>query len=202
VEGFRSIADIQELLNVNRKRAIYLVYVLRKHGFIKTRRMRDGKRRYYIDFKNAIGGTSHLEVLNKYAPVPLARFETHKIYGRDVSVEETLIYAIKKEDIRHVIASLALFRHIKDWHLLYNLAKKQGVVREVCALYDVARKTVKKVRRMPKRFRTLGAPKKNDKYKYIVNLFSSDDFKEIERKWKVYLPLNYADLGEYRGFST
>ena len=202
LKGFQSVEDIQELLRVNRTRAIYLMYQLRKHGFVKTRRTSKGKRYYYIGFENAIGGTSYLETLNKYAPTPLGSFGTHKIYGKAISVEETLIYALKREDIRHIIALLALFKHIKDWSLLYNLAKKEGLVREVCALYDLARKVVKKVRKMPKRFKNLGTPKKNDKYKYIVDLFSSNDFKEIERKWRIYLPLNLRDVAEYRGFKT
>ena len=202
LEGFHSIEDVQELLNVNRARAIHLMHTLRNKGFVKTKRTSAGKRYYHISFGNAVGGTSYIEVLNKYAPVPLASFETHKLYGKVISVEETLIYALKKDDIRHVIASLSLFKHIKNWSLLYNLAKKEGLNREICALYDVAKKTVKKIRRMPDRFKKLGTPKKNSKYKYIINLFSSDDFKKIERKWKVYIPLNIADLNEYRGFNT
>ena len=113
-------------------------------------------------------------------------------------MEETIIYSIKKKDVRWLIASLDLFRKIKDWSLLYNLARKENLVREVVALYEVARLSVRKVRRMPKRFKTLATPKRQDKYKYIVDKFSSLHFQDIEKKWKVYIPLNWGDLEEYK----
>ena len=55
---------------------------------------------------------------------------------------------------------------------------------------------------MPKRFKNLAAPKKTDKYKSLVKGFSSDSFQEIEKKWKIYIPLNYIDLMDYRGVHT
>ncbi|MBI2629112.1 hypothetical protein HYW74_03445 [Candidatus Pacearchaeota archaeon] len=51
---------------------------------------------------------------------------------------------------------------------------------------------------MPKRFKNLAMPKKGDKYKYIIGKFDSRDFKDIEKKWRVYIPLNWADLEEYK----
>ena len=51
---------------------------------------------------------------------------------------------------------------------------------------------------MSKRFRRLTTPKKNDKYLFVIKGFNSDDFEEIEKKWKVYIPLNRADLEEYK----
>ena len=124
-------------------------------------------------------------------------FNPHYVHGRILSYEEALIYAIKQRNVRHIIASLALFRKIDDWNLLYRLAKKENLVREVAALYEVSRKVVRKVRRMPKRFLQL-AKKENKRFSYIIDGFLSDDFKDIEKKWKVYIPLNASDLEEYR----
>ena len=52
---------------------------------------------------------------------------------------------------------------------------------------------------MPQRFKTFATPKKSNKYKYIINGFDSIDFKNIEQKWKVYIPLNLSDLTDYKG---
>ena len=32
----------------------------------------------------------------------------------------------------------------------------------------------------------------------MIEHFSSDDFKDIEKKWKIYIPLNIADLEDYK----
>ena len=91
---------------------------------------------------------------------------------------------------------MGLFKKINNWNLLYNLAKKENLEREVGALYDVARLVIK-TRKMPKRFLNLSLPEKNDKYKYLKEGFKSASFQNIEKKWKVYIPLNIGDLEEY-----
>lgn len=200
--GIVTIEMIQERLGIDRARAIYLIYKLRKEGFVKTSYGGEKRRVYHISPLYAWKGTSYIDIINKYSPVGLATFEIHEIYGRIPSIEETLIYAITKKSIRYYIACLALFRQVRDWSELYRLAKEKGIVREVAALYDVSRFVVPKVRKMPMRFKNLATPKKTDKYKYLVNGFSSDSFQEIEKKWKVYISLNSSDLDEYRGIHT
>ena len=51
---------------------------------------------------------------------------------------------------------------------------------------------------MAKRFRNLSLPKKDDKFQYIKEKFKSAHFQNIENKWKVYIPLNWGDLEEYK----
>lgn len=197
--GIKTLIMVQNRLGVDRSRAIYLLYKLRKEGYVKTYYQSAKTRVYYISPENALGGVNYVEIINKYSPIKLLRTDIYKIHGEEPSIEETLVYAIKNESIRFVIASISLFREIRNWSRLYNLAKKEGIVREVAALYDVARLYIPKLRKMPKRFKTLATPKKTDKFKYIVDKFSSMHFKEIENKWKVYIPLNEADLREYKG---
>jgi hypothetical protein len=43
----------------------------------------------------------------------------------------------------------------------------------------------------------LAQKQKNTQFHYIVDHISSDDFKDIEKKWKIYIPLNRADIEEY-----
>ncbi len=195
-----TVRTVQKTLNVKRARAIYLLYKLRKEGFVKTDYQSNKTRVYYISPSNAIGGTSYLEILNEGLPPSIGLLETeiHKIHGRTPSYEEVLIYALEQNSVRHVIASLALFRKIKNWSELYKRAKEKDLVRAIGALYDVARLYLPKLKKMPKRFRNLAMPKGNERYKYIIPNFDSQDFKEIEKKWRVYIPLNMADLFEYR----
>ena len=110
---------------------------------------------------------------------------------------ETLVYAIKTKSLRVILASLALFKKIHDWNELYTLSKKNHVERQAGVLYDLAR-TIIRTRKMAKRFLNKSIPRKYDKYVYIIENLSSKDFKEIENKWKVYLPFNKDDLEDYK----
>jgi len=198
LEGLQTIISVKKILGVGTQEAIYYIYKLRKKGYVKTKYGPDKKRVYYISLQNVFGGVSYTDILNNYSPIKLSSFEVYQIYGRVPSIEETLIYAVKKKEVRYIIALLALFKKIKNWALLYKLAKKQGVIREVASLYNVSKITVKKVRKMPKRFINLALPKKDDNYIYIIKGLKSLDFKKIEKKWKVYIPLNRADLTDYK----
>ena len=156
---------------------------------------------YHISLRNKKKGVSYTEKINKALKNPALKvtsFDPYYVYDRVPSYEEALVYAIKQRDVRYVLASLVLFRRISNWSHLYKLAKKEGLVREVAALYEIARKAVRKVRRMPKRFMNLARKKNKERFHYIVEHVSSNDFKDIEKKWRIYIPLNFSDLEEYK----
>lgn len=203
IRGLHTIKSIQQRLNLTKPQAIFLVHLLRKKGYVETKYESDKTRVYHIAPENAIGGIGYIDILNRYSPLKLmAPPDAVKIHGRIPSIEETLVYAISQHKVRYIIACLALFRKVRDWSLLYRLAKNQSLVREVAALYDVARLVVSKVRRIPRRFRNRAQPKKGWRYRFIIEGFKSRDFQSIEKEWKVYIPLNHADLDVYRGVLT
>lgn len=195
LKGTQTIESVMSLLDVSREKAIYHIHRLRKKGYLKTKRQ-GNKRVYYISFENKLGGTSYYDIINKNSPIKISGAEIYKIYGKEPSLEETLVYAIKTKSLRTILASLALFRKIHNWAKLYKLSKNNHIERQVGALYELSRK-IMRTRRMTKRFLNHSLPKKKDKYVYVIDNLSSDDFKEIERKWKVYLPFNNADLEGY-----
>jgi len=200
LQGVFTIETLAERLKIDRLKAIYIIYRLRKLGFVKTSYGSEKRRSYFISLKNKLGGESYTEKINKACSNPalkIASFEPHYIHGREITYEEALIYAIKKKEIRYTIASLSLFRKISNWNLLYGLAKKDDLIPEVVAIYEVARKVVRKIRKMPKRFLGLAKKSKRKSFSYLIKGYSSDDFRDIEKKWKIYIPLNHADLGEY-----
>lgn len=196
INGVQTIQSIMKILDINRRQAIDQVSKLRKAGYVKTRRISNGKRIYHISKQNLIGGMSYYDVINKYAPVKLSESQIYKIYGRDPSLEETLIYAIKTKKLRVILASLNLFKHIKNWNLLKRLSKKNHVEKIVGALYDLSRK-IMKTRRMSEQTRTSCLPPKNEKFTYIISGLKSKDFEDIEETWKVYLPFNLKDFEDY-----
>ncbi|MCX6748584.1 MAG: hypothetical protein NT076_03185 [Candidatus Pacearchaeota archaeon] len=197
VKGAHTLESVITLLNLNRIKAIKLLSALRKKGYVKTKRLSNNKRLYDISFENRLNGKSYINVLNAHSPIKITTSEVHRVYGKEISLGETLILAIKSRSLRQILASLALFKKIKDWPLLYRLAKAEGLERQVGALYDLSRK-IMKTRKMTRRFQNLTLPKKNERYLYIIGGLNSEDFKEIEKKWKVYLPFNRADLEAYK----
>ena len=196
LRGIQTIKSVMILLGVGRKKAVYYIHRLRKAGYVKTKGASNKTRVYYISADNRLKAESFYDVINRHSPAKIAPQEETKVYGKRLTEEEALIFALKSGSIRVIIASLGLFRHITNWKLVNRLAEK-GLKRQACALYDVA-KTIMRVRRMPERFRKGAIPQKKDKYTDIIKNFSSNDFKDIENKWKVHIPLNKADLEDYR----
>ncbi len=197
LEGIQTIKSIMSILNVTKQKAVYYIYRLRKKGYIKTKRLSNNMRVYNIAFEHKLGGTSYYEIINKYSPIKISSPEIYKVYGKKAIIEETLIFAIKTQNLRTILAALALFRKIEDWTILYQLAKNNRIERQVGALYDLAR-TVMRIKKMPKIFRNNALPKEEFMFEYTINGLKSKDFKEIEARWKIYLPFNKKDLEDYK----
>ena len=195
--GIHTISSIMNLLKVNRDKAIYYVHRLRKQGYVKTRKNAEGKRVYYISLENKLKGRSYIDVINENSPINLYSSVDFKIYGKSPSLEDTLIYSLKSKDFRIILASLALFKRITKWKELYALAKKNSLKRQICALYELSRKFMK-VRKMHKLFLRNSLPNKDDKFVYIIKGLKSIHFKDIEKKWKIYIPFSISDLEAYK----
>ena len=197
LEGIQTIESVMDILQVDKPKAVYYVYRLRKKGYVKTRKQSNNRRVYNISFENKLGGKSYYEIINQYSPIKIATPVIYKIYGKEPSLEETLVYAIRTRSLRTILAALSLFKKIGNWTELYTLAKENHIERQVGALYDLARK-IFKVRRMSKRFVTHSLPKKEQRCEYIIPQLKSNDFREIENRWKVHIPFNKEDLEEYK----
>src|SRR3989344_1686999 len=180
LEGRWTLDSLAYELDIDRKKAIYIIHRLRKLGYVKTYYGRNNMRVYYIGIKYQSNGESYTEKINSISPIKLAEWEPYYVYGKEIRYEDALIYALKKRDVRYTIASISLFRQIGDWSYLYKIAKKEDLVREIVALYEVARMFLKKLKKIPKRFYNL-ARKNIGSYHYIVDKSSSDNFNEIEK---------------------
>jgi len=197
IKGINTIEMVMDTLNVSRQQAIYYVHRLRKKNYVKTKKLSNNKRVYSISFENKLGGTSYYEIINKYSPIKIATPIIYKIHGQEITPEETLVYAITTKSVRTILASLILYRKITNWNKLYKIAKRKNCIKEIGALYDVTRKIIR-VKRMSGRFVVNALPRKNEHYRYIIEKFQSNDFKEIEKKWKVYIPFNKIDFEDYK----
>jgi len=197
IGDFNRIEDIQNKLKVKRATAIKYMYLLRKKGLVKTEYGRNRKRFYRITKvrKPVVGNEGFYSIINKYSPMKLATEINYRIIGRKIGVEESIIRAIETKHPKVILASLALFNHVKNWSLLLKLAKEYNVRRKVGALYELTRKFMR-VKRIDKRTLNSLLKAKNEP-KFLVENFKSKDFKDIEKKWNIFLTFNKVDMLEY-----
>ncbi|MBU2639142.1 MAG: hypothetical protein KKG75_00360 [Nanoarchaeota archaeon] len=194
IKGLNTIETLQKKLKVKRSTAIKKIHELRKLGYVETSGGGKQPRLYNIHMNKIIkiGNPGLYDIINKNSPVKLSRPFEERIIGKKLSIEEAIIRAIKTEDYRVILASLALFNKIKDFSKLYALAKKENVRRKLGALYELARKTIK-TKKIDDKHLKLMLNAKNEKM-FIVQNAKSKDFKDIENKWKIYIPFNKQDL--------
>lgn len=194
LEGVHTLESISENLGVEKTTAANYVSMLRKKGYVKTRHG-GGDRIYSISSRYRLGGTSYVDVINKHSPIKVTETVPYKVYGRDIPPEEALIFAIKTGKSRFILAALSLFKTITDWTLMNRLAKENGLQRQIGALYDLSRKYFR-TRKMSAFFRKSALPDESDSFVHIIDGFESEDFTDIQERWKVYVPFNKEDLEE------
>ncbi len=198
LEGINTLEMVIKKLNIRKSTAIKMISILRKEGFVET--SGGGKKpRLYTISPIRIAGKEHLglyDIINKYSKIKLFKPFEHKVMDRKLSIEEAIPMAIKEGNFRLVLASLGLFNFVKNWSRLCYYSKKYNVARRLGTLYDVTR-TIMKTRKMDNRTRK-ALLKGKDKSKFIIKPHKAKDFKDIGKKWKVYIPFNKADLMRYK----
>src|SRR3989344_3068969 len=198
LEGLNTIDLIERKLNVKKNTAIKKISELRKLGYVKTTGGGKQPRFYWISRIKGekIGNLGLYDTINKNSSIKLVKPYEHRIIGRRLSIEEAIVRAIKSEDFRLIMASLALFNKIKNISRLYKLAKEENVRRKVGALYEVASRTIK-TRKINDKHLKLMLNAKNEK-KFIVDGLKSKDFIDLQKRWNVCIPFNKADLERYK----
>lgn len=153
-EGKYTVELFAKNNGLTRQSAINLLSKLKKQGNVFVSGGGSQKRIYTISKLPRKATNGFFDILNKYAPDKISPHFEHYIYGR-YTVERAIIDGIllqkDQKDNRIRTAMLYLFRHIRDWKLLFYLAKKESVVDEIYTLYNDARcKT--KCKTMPQRY--------------------------------------------------
>jgi len=200
LEGLQTASSVSKKLGISKRTAINYVSKLRKVGFLKNY-MGGRKTRFYVIDplkRKDIGYPGIYEIINKNSRIGLVTNIKYRVHGKPLSIEEVIIEAINSGDYRTILASLELFRKVKNWGKLKDLAIKNKMGRKVGALYDVTRKFIR-VRRMDLRTRKALLNSKTDN-RYIVQNLRGElgHFEDIEVTWRVYIPFNKSDLMRYK----
>ena len=198
LEGLSTIELIAKKLNLKKNTAIKKIHELKKLGYVETSGGGKQPSLYRISRikTQKIGNPGLYDVINKNSPIKLVKPYEHRVVGRSISIEEAIVLAVKSENFRLILASLALFNKVKTWSKLYELAKRENVRRKTGALYELTRK-IMRARKMDDKTQKLLLSAKHEK-KDIIAGMHSEDFKDIEKKWNVHIPFNYNDLRRYK----
>ena len=181
--GLHTISSMMKTAGIGKETAINYIHELRKRGYVKTSRGKNMIRMYEISAhpETEIGFPGLYDVINKYSRIKMTAPFKHRIHNRELSAEEAMSMAIETRDHRTILASLELFRHVKDWRKLYHYAKVYGTGPYIGALYDIARTCVR-VRKIDKRIEN-ALMKLSVKDRYIIKNIHSKNFEGIEKKW-------------------
>jgi hypothetical protein len=193
-EGMYTLESFSRAEGIKKDTSVLYLHELRKRGFVRTTREKRGKRFYDVRplSLKEIGSKGFYEMLNENSPLKIQEPFVHRVYGREMPMEEVIVRAIKTRSSRIILASLGLFRKARNWNLLHEIAKKEGLERHTGALYSLSMRFFR-VRRMDDRI--LGKMKEAAvKDKFIIPKLSSDDFKDIEEEWGVHIPFNKSDM--------
>jgi hypothetical protein len=193
-----TVETMARRLDISERTAINYISEMRERGFVETERGRRGKRIYRISpiRRRKSGYPGLYETINRHSPIKLVEPYRHRIHDHELSIEEAVVRAVATKEFRVVLASLALFSRVEDWSSLYGFAKEYRVERNIGALYDLSRRCLR-VRRMDGRIRRM-LKSAGMESRYIIENAKTRDFKEIERKWGVFIPFNAADLERYK----
>lgn len=192
LRGLQTAASIAKALDVDKRTAINYISELRKLGHARTSRGKGKIRMYEISEIKTVekSGADFYDFINKRSPIKVHGPYEYIIHG-NLAAEDAIVRAIETKDFRTILAAMHLFRLVKDWPELNRQAKKRGLQRAAGALYDLARKYMR-VSAMDKRTRNallaaLGGG-------FIIPHMKSKNFRDIEKKWSVYIPFNDGDM--------
>ncbi len=152
MEGKYTVEIYAKKRHLARQSAINELSKLKKQGYVEVSGGGKQKRIYTIHLLPKRKTNGFYDLVNKYTPEKLQPTFEHYVTGR-YTTEQAIIDGIKIGDVRTLEATMHLFRHVKNWKRLFDLAKKHKVKKNIIILYQKAR-TVVRCKTMPARYTT------------------------------------------------
>ena len=149
-EGKYTVETFAEKHGLKRQSALNLLSKLKAEGFVSVSGGGPQKRIYKVSSKPQQRTNGFYDLVNKHSPEKLVPKFEHIVVGK-YTVEHAIIDGIKIGDVRTLHATKYLFRHVKNWKRLFDLAREKNCVKKVHELYEGARK-ITKTKKMPKRY--------------------------------------------------
>lgn len=188
LEGRQTLETISNLTHLKKTSCLNLISRLKKANYLIKTGGGKQKRIYTISQKKLLKSNGMFDILNKYAKKKIIPPFEHTAHS-DYKIEDAIADLISLKSVRINVVLLSLFNHIKNWNYLYQSSKQKNVTRNIGLFYDIARLT-EKTKRMPnniyQRFLSSNS--------YMPYKNSGGDFKDLEKKWRLKVPLKRKDL--------
>lgn len=150
-EGKYTVETFAEEQGLARQSALNLLSKLKKQGFVTVSGGGRQKRVYTITITRQQRTNGFYDTVNTFSPEKLVPKFKHVVVGR-YTIEHAIIDGLTIGDARTLEATTHLFRHIRSWKRLFDLARKHKLTDDVYDLYGRARKATK-CKTMPLRYR-------------------------------------------------
>jgi len=151
MEGKYTLELYAKEKGIKRQTALNKIVLLKKKGLVSVKGGGKQKRIYYFHRLPVKKTNGFYDLVNKYSPEKLVPAFEHFVYG-NYCVENAILDGIEIGDVRTLEATKYLFRNIKNWKKLFDMAKKKKLEKKVYELYLKARKTTK-CKRIPERYK-------------------------------------------------
>jgi len=151
--GWNTIDDIMNKLKIRRSTAYRYVSILNKKRFIVQKIKRPRGTMYQISKTPAL--SKHLGMYEK-TELMVSELEFSK---EEIAPEQKIAFFLSKyeneKNRRYYEQALKLVRKIKNWKRLYRYLKSYNVVKSFGGIYIKSRKTMKKIPRIPVKYKKL-----------------------------------------------
>lgn len=151
LKGWNTVDDIRNKLKIKKSTAYVYICRLNKNGFV-TQKVKRPRGTMYLISPIPIPA-KHFGMYEKTEfVVPEIEFTT-----KEITSEQKIAYFLfkfkKEKNVRYYKESRKLIRGIKNWKRLYRYLKAYDVKEEFKKIYLESRKKIKKIPRMPKRYK-------------------------------------------------
>lgn len=150
MEGKYTLERFAREKHISKASALNLLSRLKKENKVQVSGGGKQKRIYTITELPMKPTNGFFDIVNKYSPIKLVPEYDHYTYGK-YTVEHAIIDGLLINSERSKEAIMYLFRHVNNWRLLFDLAKKHNKNKELLKIYMQARKHTK-VKAIPKRY--------------------------------------------------
>lgn len=150
IEGKFTLDIFARNFNITQNSALNVFNKLKKQNRLIVNGGGKQKRIYTISKLSFKKTNGFYDIVNKYSKIKLIPQFNHFVHGR-YTIEEAIIDGLKIGDSRTLEATAYLFKHVKNWTKLFNLAKNENLAKELQDLHKIARKKFK-CRKLPLRY--------------------------------------------------
>ena len=149
ISGLYTVESLQEEREISRQSAINILHKLKKQNRVEL--IGGSKKRLYKIHKQPIQKTNGMYRIINQTPIKLYEDIKHYSYGKPPSVEQTIVDALSRHEVRYQMAVAFLINKITNWSKLFRQLKQKALEKDFMYVYNTARKSFK-TKKIPSKY--------------------------------------------------